>query len=57
MTQESGGLIWKRNKLATTRKANAKKGLLRIWQNEALLKACAAQFLQKLQRVACPHQR
>ncbi|KAI4373759.1 hypothetical protein MLD38_011843 [Melastoma candidum] len=38
---DSGGLIWKRIKLTTTRKANAKKRLLRVWQNEAVLKACA----------------
>ncbi|KAF8408463.1 hypothetical protein HHK36_007617 [Tetracentron sinense] len=35
---DSGGLVWKRIKLTTTRKANAKKRLLR---NEAVLKACA----------------
>ncbi|KAL6994511.1 hypothetical protein U1Q18_012614 [Sarracenia purpurea var. burkii] len=38
---DSGGLLWKRIKLTTTRKANAKKRLLRVWQNEAVLKACA----------------
>ncbi|KAF2322934.1 hypothetical protein P3X46_010712 [Hevea brasiliensis] len=38
---DSGGLVWKRIKLTTTRKANAKKRLLRVWQNEAVLKACA----------------
>ncbi|CAL5325464.1 unnamed protein product [Camellia sinensis] len=40
---DSGGLVWKRIKLTTTRKANAKKRLLRVWQNEAVLKACAEQ--------------
>lgn len=40
---DSGGLVWKRIKLTTTRKANAKKRLLRVWQNEAVLKACVAQ--------------
>uniref|UniRef100_A0A7N2L9Z6 Uncharacterized protein n=1 Tax=Quercus lobata TaxID=97700 RepID=A0A7N2L9Z6_QUELO len=29
---DSGGLVWKRIKLTTTRKANAKKRLLRVWQ-------------------------
>ncbi|XP_043705807.1 uncharacterized protein LOC122655623 [Telopea speciosissima] len=38
---DSGGLVWKRIKLTTTRKANAKKRLHRVWQNEAVLKACA----------------
>ncbi|BFG16038.1 uncharacterized protein Pyn_29360 [Prunus yedoensis var. nudiflora] len=38
---DSGGLLWKRIKLTTTRKANAKKRLLRVWQNEAVLRACA----------------
>ncbi|XAR52038.1 hypothetical protein NMG60_11006882 [Bertholletia excelsa] len=28
---DSGGLVWKRIKLTTTRKANAKKRLLRVW--------------------------
>uniref|UniRef100_A0A2P2QWM6 Uncharacterized protein MANES_11G080000 n=1 Tax=Rhizophora mucronata TaxID=61149 RepID=A0A2P2QWM6_RHIMU len=40
---DSGGLVWKRIKLTSTRKANAKKRLLRVWQNEAVLKACAEQ--------------
>ncbi|XP_074310054.1 uncharacterized protein LOC141644421 [Silene latifolia] len=39
---DSGGLLWKRVKLTTTRKANAKKRLRRVWQNEAVLKACSA---------------
>ncbi|KAK6937651.1 hypothetical protein RJ641_031159, partial [Dillenia turbinata] len=38
---DSGGLVWKRITLTTTRKANAKKRLLRVWQNEAVLKACS----------------
>ncbi|XP_050230889.1 uncharacterized protein LOC126679911 [Mercurialis annua] len=38
---DSGGLVWKRIKLTTTRKANAKKRLLRVWQNEAVLRSCA----------------
>ncbi|KAK9090047.1 hypothetical protein Sjap_023224 [Stephania japonica] len=29
---DSGGLVWKRIKLTTTRKANAKKRLRRVWQ-------------------------
>ncbi|KAL2345571.1 hypothetical protein Fmac_006856 [Flemingia macrophylla] len=29
---DSGGLVWKRIKLTTTRKANAKKRLHRVWQ-------------------------
>ncbi|KAM7484021.1 hypothetical protein LguiA_000030 [Lonicera macranthoides] len=32
---DSGGLLWKRIKLTPTRKANAKKRILRVWQNEA----------------------
>ncbi|CAF2160509.1 BnaA07g36640D [Brassica napus] len=39
---DSGGLIWKRIKLTSTRKANAKTRLRRVWQNEAVLKACGA---------------
>ncbi|XP_041014320.1 uncharacterized protein LOC121257395 [Juglans microcarpa x Juglans regia] len=38
---DSGGLVWKRIKLTTTRRANAKKRLLRVWQNEAVLRACS----------------
>ncbi|KAL8160054.1 hypothetical protein V2J09_001591 [Rumex salicifolius] len=38
---DSGGLVWKRIKLTSTRKLNAKKRLLRVWQNEAVLKACS----------------
>ncbi|KAL1187595.1 hypothetical protein V5N11_031588 [Cardamine amara subsp. amara] len=38
---DSGGLIWKRIKLTPTRKANAKTRLRRVWQNEAVLRACA----------------
>ncbi|KAJ4823193.1 hypothetical protein Tsubulata_015140 [Turnera subulata] len=38
---DSGGLVWKRIKLTTTRKANAKKRLHRVWQNEAVLRACS----------------
>ncbi|GFP98162.1 hypothetical protein PHJA_001960200 [Phtheirospermum japonicum] len=38
---DSGGLVWKRIKLTPTRKANAKKRLRRVWQNEAVLKACS----------------
>ncbi|ONK58563.1 uncharacterized protein A4U43_C09F14360 [Asparagus officinalis] len=37
----SPGLLWKKIKLTTTRKANAKKRLRRVWQNEAVLRACA----------------
>lgn len=40
---DSGGLVWKRIKLTSTRKANAKKRLRRVWQNEAVLKACSEQ--------------
>eukprot|EP01018_Ginkgo_biloba_P019630 Gb_17500 [translate_table: standard] len=39
--KESGGLLWKKIKLNHTRKANAKKRLQRVWQNEAVLRACA----------------
>ncbi|CAA0832686.1 Unknown protein [Striga hermonthica] len=38
---DSGGLLWKRIKLTPTRKANAKKRLRRVWQNEAVLRACS----------------
>ncbi|KAI7727281.1 hypothetical protein M8C21_026942 [Ambrosia artemisiifolia] len=38
---DSGGLLWKRIKLTTTRKANAKKRIHRVWQNEAVLRACS----------------
>lgn len=34
---DSGGLVWKRIKLTTTRKANAKKRLRRVWQVNFLL--------------------
>ncbi|KAK3033382.1 hypothetical protein RJ639_034432 [Escallonia herrerae] len=33
---DSGGKLWKRVKLTTTRKANAKKRTLRVWQVVAL---------------------
>ncbi|PKU74505.1 uncharacterized protein LOC110107378 [Dendrobium catenatum] len=38
---DSPGLLWKKIKLTTTRKNNAKKRLRRVWQNEAVLRACA----------------
>ncbi|PWA89606.1 hypothetical protein CTI12_AA109840 [Artemisia annua] len=38
---DSGGLLWKRIKLTSTRKANAKKRIRRVWQNEAVLRACS----------------
>ena len=41
------GLIWKRIKLTSTRKANTKKRLHRIWQNEAVLSAVQNHLLQK----------
>ncbi|TXG55988.1 hypothetical protein EZV62_017301 [Acer yangbiense] len=44
---DSGGLVWKRIKLTSTRKANAKKRLLRVWQNEAVLRACAEEPTSK----------
>ncbi|KAH0764611.1 hypothetical protein KY285_000482 [Solanum tuberosum] len=31
---DSGGLVWKRIKLTSTRKANAKKRLRRVWQKK-----------------------
>ncbi|XP_010929608.1 uncharacterized protein [Elaeis guineensis] len=37
----SPGLLWKRIKLTTTRKANAKKRLRRVWQNEAVFRVCS----------------
>ncbi|KAJ0669557.1 hypothetical protein HanPI659440_Chr17g0702491 [Helianthus annuus] len=33
---DSGGLVWKRIKLTTTRKLNAKKRIQRVWQVRAL---------------------
>ncbi|KAJ0629839.1 hypothetical protein HanIR_Chr00c04g0904641 [Helianthus annuus] len=33
---DSGGLLWKRIKLTTTRKLNAKKRIQRVWQVLAL---------------------
>ncbi|KAL1550487.1 hypothetical protein AAHA92_18442 [Salvia divinorum] len=38
---DSGGLLWKRIKLTPTRKANAKKRLRHVWQNEVVLRACS----------------
>ncbi|KAF7084738.1 hypothetical protein CFC21_092702 [Triticum aestivum] len=38
---DSPGLLWKRIKLTTTRKNNAKKRLKRLWQNEAVIRASA----------------
>ncbi|XP_062204631.1 uncharacterized protein LOC133906680 [Phragmites australis] len=35
---DSPGLLWKRIKLTTTRKNNAKKRLKRLWQNEAVIR-------------------
>ncbi|XP_057529670.1 uncharacterized protein LOC130808215 [Amaranthus tricolor] len=45
---DSGGLLWKRIKLTSTRKANAKKRLRRVWQNEAVLKSCSQEPSSKL---------
>ncbi|XP_051116245.1 uncharacterized protein LOC127241312 [Andrographis paniculata] len=45
---DSGGLLWKRIKLTSTRKANAKKRLRRVWQNEAVLRACSEPSPQEL---------
>ncbi|KMZ74349.1 hypothetical protein ZOSMA_12G00330 [Zostera marina] len=39
------GLLWKTIKLTPTRKANAKKRLKRVWQNEAVLRACTKRQL------------
>uniref|UniRef100_A0A2N9I585 Reverse transcriptase zinc-binding domain-containing protein n=1 Tax=Fagus sylvatica TaxID=28930 RepID=A0A2N9I585_FAGSY len=42
---DSGGLVWKRIKLTPTRKANAKKRLLRVWQRDAYwLQAIASKY-------------
>ncbi|MBA0878426.1 hypothetical protein Goshw_024597 [Gossypium schwendimanii] len=35
---DSGGLVWKRIKLTSTRKANAKKRLHRVWQKKVVNK-------------------
>ncbi|KAJ8759368.1 hypothetical protein K2173_006888 [Erythroxylum novogranatense] len=51
---DSGGLVWKRIKLTSTRKANAKKRLRRVWQNEAVLKACSEQPPSKGSGIAAP---
>ncbi|XP_073013442.1 uncharacterized protein [Typha latifolia] len=48
----SPGLLWKRIKLTTTRKANAKKRLRRLWQNEAVLRACTESESQKTSSTA-----
>lgn len=42
---DSGGLVWKRIKLTTTRKANAKKRLLRVWQVLSLSLSLPPHFL------------
>lgn len=42
---DSGGLVWKRIKLTSTRKANAKKRLRRVWQ---VLYCSSLHFLQLL---------
>ncbi|KAJ4752117.1 DNA-directed RNA polymerase subunit beta [Rhynchospora pubera] len=51
---DSPGLLWKRIKLTTTRKANAKKRLHRVWQNEAVIRACSAGEAQKASSSAAP---
>ncbi|XP_078434785.1 uncharacterized protein LOC144705830 [Wolffia australiana] len=45
---DSPGLLWKRIKLTPTRKANAKKRLRRVWQNEAVLRSCAEPAPEKV---------
>ncbi|KAM6562607.1 hypothetical protein CsatB_022605 [Cannabis sativa] len=50
---DSGGLVWKRIKLTPTRKANAKKRLLRVWQNEAVLRACSEEPPSKAAEKVC----
>ncbi|EPS68491.1 hypothetical protein M569_06280 [Genlisea aurea] len=49
---DNAGLHWKRIKLTSTRKANAKKRLRRVWQNEAVLKACSEPPPQEMSQVA-----
>ncbi|VVB15100.1 unnamed protein product [Arabis nemorensis] len=49
---DSGGLVWKRIKLTSTRKANAKTRLRRVWQNEAVLRACAESDASSSSRVS-----
>ncbi|GLJ23811.1 hypothetical protein SUGI_0451810 [Cryptomeria japonica] len=39
--KESGGLLWKKLKYTCTRRANTKKRLRRVTQNENVLRACA----------------
>ncbi|KAF3335357.1 hypothetical protein FCM35_KLT19864 [Carex littledalei] len=51
---DSPGLLWKRIKLTTTRKANAKKRLRRVWQNEAVIRACSEGESQKASSTAAP---
>ncbi|KAK4792777.1 hypothetical protein SAY86_023212 [Trapa natans] len=50
---DSGGLVWKRIKLTTTRKANAKKRLLRVWQtcsgnNRSNAFPCSSKFKESI---------
>lgn len=42
---DSGGLVWKRIKLTSTRKANAKKRLLRVWQVSSYSLTCFLGFM------------
>ncbi|KFK28106.1 hypothetical protein AALP_AA8G473500 [Arabis alpina] len=49
---DSGGLVWKRIKLTSTRKANAKTRLRRVWQNEAVLRACGESDASNLPKVS-----
>ncbi|XP_078153970.1 uncharacterized protein LOC144549101 [Carex rostrata] len=51
---DSPGLLWKRIKLTTTRKANAKKRLRRVWQNEAVIRACSEVEPQKASSTTVP---
>uniref|UniRef100_A0A804N3Y1 Uncharacterized protein n=1 Tax=Zea mays TaxID=4577 RepID=A0A804N3Y1_MAIZE len=49
---DSPGLLWKRIKLTTTRKNNAKKRLKRLWQNEAVIRACGESESRSASNVA-----
>ncbi|KAK9104083.1 hypothetical protein Scep_020927 [Stephania cephalantha] len=46
---DSGGLVWKRIKLTTTRKANAKKRLRRVWQWRFLNWALKSRRVEELE--------
>ncbi|GAA0161928.1 hypothetical protein LIER_18132 [Lithospermum erythrorhizon] len=55
---DSGGLVWKRIKLTSTRKANAKKRLRRVWQAKGLWSMIERGFVEPLENALLnDHQR